>query len=344
MEKRTTIYDIAKRLGISTATVNRALTGKPRVKEETRQLVMQTAAEMGFRPNALARSLARRALRIAVLAFTSFPEFHSAFLEGARLAGQELADFNIAVDYFSYDSGASNTPEADAFLEDALHKIASEGYDGILALARHTETFRLLKDRGIYVATAVNDIDPRLRRFHICYDGFTAGRMAAELIYRWIPDKNRPVAIASGWEGMGIHDRIVRGFQEQMLDTSLNLLCICYNQDNQEIAYHNTRALLRNCPELGAIYVNSFNYHGVIRAVQEAGRSGDLLLITSDICDELRHLIQGGVVSASIFQNQYAQGNQGLHRLYHALANFETVEDTIAIKPQIILSSNLSLY
>ena len=47
MEKRTTIYDIAERLGISTATVNRALTGKPRVKEETRALVLKTAAEAG---------------------------------------------------------------------------------------------------------------------------------------------------------------------------------------------------------------------------------------------------------------------------------------------------------
>ena len=65
MEKRVTIYDIAARLGISTATVNRALTGKPRVKEQTRELVLKTAAEMGFKPNTLARSLARRRLKLA---------------------------------------------------------------------------------------------------------------------------------------------------------------------------------------------------------------------------------------------------------------------------------------
>ena len=87
VEKRTTIYDIASKLGISTATVNRALTGKTRVKQETRDLVLKTAKEMGFRPNALARSLASRKLRFAVLAFTSFPEFHEHFLRGARNAG-----------------------------------------------------------------------------------------------------------------------------------------------------------------------------------------------------------------------------------------------------------------
>ena len=85
LEKRTTIYDIARRLGISTATVNRALTGKPRVKEETRRLVIETAAEMGFKPNVLARSLARRQFRLAVIGFTSFPEFHNLFLRGARV-------------------------------------------------------------------------------------------------------------------------------------------------------------------------------------------------------------------------------------------------------------------
>ena len=71
MEKRVTIYDIAARLGISTATVNRALTGKPRVKEETRELVLKTAAEMGFKPNTLARSLARRRLPSFL---STFPE------------------------------------------------------------------------------------------------------------------------------------------------------------------------------------------------------------------------------------------------------------------------------
>ena len=129
MDKRVTIYDIAARLGISTATVNRALTGKPRVKEQTRELVLKTAAEMGFKPNTLARSLARRRLKLAVLGFTSFPEFHGQFLKGARDAGAELEDFNTQVDYFSYDDGATNTPESDAFLEQTLRRIQTDYAD-----------------------------------------------------------------------------------------------------------------------------------------------------------------------------------------------------------------------
>lgn len=40
------------------------------------QLVIETTAKMGFKPNVLARSLARGQLRLAVIRFTSFSEFH----------------------------------------------------------------------------------------------------------------------------------------------------------------------------------------------------------------------------------------------------------------------------
>lgn len=344
MEKRTTIYDIAARLGVSTATVNRALTGKPRVKEETRELVLKTAAEMGFKPNTLARSLARRRLKLAVLGFTSFPEFHGQFLRGARDAGTELEDFNMDVDYFSYDDGATNTPESDVFLEDTLHRIMDDGYDGLLMLARSTPTLRTLCERGICIATAVNDVEIDMRRFNICYNGFVAGRIAEELIYRWMPDRTRPVAIASGWKDMRIHSATVSGFVEQAKQTPLNVASVYYNYDNSEVAYESTRRLLTVRPELGAIYVNTSNSSGVIRAVREMGREGDIVLITSDYNDELRECIQSGMVAASIFQNQYEQGRRGLHSLFEMLANGASVEDVVMISPEIILSSNLELF
>lgn len=344
MEKRTTIYDIAEKLGISTATVNRALTGKPRVKEETRSLVMKTAEEMGFKPNTLARSLARRKLRLAVVGFTSFPEFHGAFLDGAREAAEDLRDFNVEVDCYGYDRGASNTPEAGVYLDDLLVSIADQHYDGALVLARQSDGFAALNDRGIYVATAVNDIVPEQRRFYIGYNSFIAGHIAAELIYRWLPDRSAPVAIASGWKDIGVHGQIVRGFEEQIRHTPLNLYSVYYNHDNEEIAYQETLRLLDECPELGAIYINSFNYHGVIRAVCERRMDGRLLLITSDISGELKELIASGVVTASIFQNQHEQGRNGLHLLYDALANGVSVNEHIVIKPEIIMNSNLALY
>jgi len=57
MEKQATIKDIARRLGISHSTVSRALSHKAShlVKEETRNLVKQTADELDYSPNLMAQ-------------------------------------------------------------------------------------------------------------------------------------------------------------------------------------------------------------------------------------------------------------------------------------------------
>lgn len=55
-----TIRDVAHRLNISITQVSRALDGYDDVSEETRQLVIKTAHEMGYVPNQAARQLRRR--------------------------------------------------------------------------------------------------------------------------------------------------------------------------------------------------------------------------------------------------------------------------------------------
>ncbi|TDD94088.1 LacI family DNA-binding transcriptional regulator [Flavobacterium cellulosilyticum] len=57
MTRRTTIYDIAKELGITAASVSRALNNNPKISESTRKLVMETAAKMNYKQNKLALAL-----------------------------------------------------------------------------------------------------------------------------------------------------------------------------------------------------------------------------------------------------------------------------------------------
>lgn len=57
MKKKTTIYDIAERLHLTAATVSRALNNNPKISENTRKLVQETAMEMNYEQNTLARAL-----------------------------------------------------------------------------------------------------------------------------------------------------------------------------------------------------------------------------------------------------------------------------------------------
>ena len=54
------IKDIAKAADVSYSTISRALNDSPRVKAETRQRIQRIAAEMGYLPSAVARSLVTR--------------------------------------------------------------------------------------------------------------------------------------------------------------------------------------------------------------------------------------------------------------------------------------------
>lgn len=57
MTRRTTIYDIAKELDITAASVSRALNNNPKISETTRKLVIETAAKLNYKQNKLALAL-----------------------------------------------------------------------------------------------------------------------------------------------------------------------------------------------------------------------------------------------------------------------------------------------
>ncbi len=53
-----TIYDVSLRAGVSLATVSRVINKNSNVSEKTRQKVLDAMAELDYRPNTIAQSLA----------------------------------------------------------------------------------------------------------------------------------------------------------------------------------------------------------------------------------------------------------------------------------------------
>ena len=99
----TSIKDVARTVGVSTATVSRALRGLPRVSDETRFRVLQAAAELDYVASPTAASLASgqtRAVGVVVPFVTRW--FYASVVQGAeellREEGYDLLLYNLGGD------------------------------------------------------------------------------------------------------------------------------------------------------------------------------------------------------------------------------------------------------
>lgn len=100
----TSIKDVAREVGVSTATVSRALRGLPRVSEETRLRVVSVAERLDYVASPQAASLASgqtRAVGVIVPFVTRW--FYGSVVHGAeellREAGYDLLLYNLAGDH-----------------------------------------------------------------------------------------------------------------------------------------------------------------------------------------------------------------------------------------------------
>ena len=76
-KKETTIYDIAKFLNISASTVSRGISNHPSVNKITREKILKTAMELGYRQNIIASNLRKKKTNtIGVV----IPRFNSYFM------------------------------------------------------------------------------------------------------------------------------------------------------------------------------------------------------------------------------------------------------------------------
>lgn len=66
-QNRPTIYDVARLAGVSTATVSRALNDTGQIAPATRGSIKAAVAQLGYRPNRIARSLATRSTQTIAL-------------------------------------------------------------------------------------------------------------------------------------------------------------------------------------------------------------------------------------------------------------------------------------
>jgi len=166
-----TIGDVARRAGVSTATVSRVLAGVGRARLETRARVREAAHELGYRPSGVARSLKLRTTQTLGLLITDienpfFPQLVRAVEDVAREHGFALLLCN-----------ATEDPDREASYLDLL---VDRRVDGVVIAvsglgARQGEW---LADPPLPVVL-VNSVAPGLPHPAIASDNVDGGRQAA---------------------------------------------------------------------------------------------------------------------------------------------------------------------
>jgi LacI family transcriptional regulator len=94
---RPTIKDVAQKAGVGVGTVSRVLNNSPKVTPETRKLVLDIIAELGFKPNTVARQLSRKTHVHNIGVITQPFISYRAFAE--RLRGVQLALSEAETEY-----------------------------------------------------------------------------------------------------------------------------------------------------------------------------------------------------------------------------------------------------
>lgn len=145
-KKDITIYDIAQRLSLSSATVSRALQDHPAINKNTRKKIQQTAKDLGYRHNTFASSLRKQKTNtIGVIVH----ELNSNFITSV-LAGIEKVTTEAGYDLIIAHSSESYTKEAANALN-LFHKRV----DGLIAsLAFDTKDlghYQSFEEKGIPV-------------------------------------------------------------------------------------------------------------------------------------------------------------------------------------------------
>jgi LacI family transcriptional regulator len=335
------IKDIARKLGVSIGTVDRALHDKPGINPVTRSRVLETAETLGYRPNLAARHLkVRTSFRISVHLPQEIALFWDSLRDGIRQAATPFGA-TLQLDFKSYP----RLGEGDVGLFRAALR---EGVNGLIVAPGDPTAlescFERAAENKIPVVCVVTDAPETTRLTSVSPDPFTVGAVAGELLARFLPGGGR-VAFFTGWLGTQDHAEKLRGF-EASLEQSHSPLDVCAvveAHDDERVGHQRAVRLLRAQPDLKGIFVSTVNSLPVLSALEELGRVGKVAVVTTDLFPDLMPWIRSGAVAATVYQRPVTQGRMALQALYQYLLDGSTPPARIKVVPHVVMRSNLDL-
>lgn len=259
-----TLRDIAARANTSVSTVSRVLNGKDeRISEETRQLVLEAAKELKYRPNPLARGLRLKKTNSIGLVV---PDISNPFFAHVTRSIQALAHRH------GYTLVVCNTDEDLETEREHIDLLRRQRVDGMIVMPIGLEFGHLEKlQRSGMPLVLLDRYDDALNAHAVVLNNHRGGYLATELL---IDHGHRRIGISQGLDGTSTNAERVRGYQDALRDHGIpadERLVVGFDYREQS-GYESTKALLCLEGRPTAIFATSdLIALGVIRALLEEG-------------------------------------------------------------------------
>jgi len=169
MNKKITIYDVARRAGVAISTVSRVLNQSPYVSDLTRKKVEKAIADLEFIPQVNARKLASKEPQIIAVAVPTFTTpFFNEVLKGLR---DEIQTLDL--DFIIYNTGSVDpTQNLRGFLDRGTP-------DALIIFSIALDDYILNRLRKMHVPVVLVDLDyPEFDT--IRWDNYKGGYLAGE--------------------------------------------------------------------------------------------------------------------------------------------------------------------
>lgn len=340
----TTLLHIAKALGTSIGTVHRALHDNPGVSPETKAKVLETARNLGYRPNLAARFLSsKRTFRVSVNTLQGTTSFWDEVRAGIRQAAASYPLESVELEFRTYPRIGEGEQEA---FQAALRSKAN----GIVVFPSSAQALRPLMRRAaradVPVVCVATDAPESGRRGIVAIDTLVSGSIAADLMGRFLGAREGSVAITVSDLAISEHAEKYAAFESTLraLYPNLRALRPIEDQGTDAGALEGFRKLLRECRDLVGVYVTTEASIPVLQAAREAGSLGNLTVITTDLFPDLVPEIRSGAVAATIYQRPRAQGEMAFRMLHKFMVEGGDGTDELALAPHLVMRGNLNFF
>jgi DNA-binding LacI/PurR family transcriptional regulator len=257
-----TLDDVARRVGVTSATVSNVITGKGSVSEKTRERVFAAIAELGYQPNLVARGLAqKKTLTLGLVLLTIANPFYAEIaVEIERVARQH-----------GYQLLLCNTHKDPVIGREQLKGLSSRWVDGLVIMGGSLPVSDILSTtrRGrpmVLCLRSEEELSVSLPVIDV--DFYSAGELAAE---HFLELGHQRIAIITENPS---HSLRMEGFRTKLATTGVPLPeeYIQYGDSTVSSGYHATDVLLELARRPTAIFAtNDLMALGAVEAAIDHG-------------------------------------------------------------------------